>query len=386
MNYFYFPLRRQAFFSDFRMDPQLRFQISLSLIPGVGGVTAKKLISYCGGVEAIFTEKKHALLKIPGIGENIASAVLSHKVFDRAEKELLFIEKHRIKTCFFLDKDYPARLKHCEDGPVMLFIKGEANLNAPKVVSIVGTRSMTDYGREQCNALIEGLVAHNALVVSGLAYGVDACAHKKALETGLETAAVLGHGLDRIYPPLHQQLAKRIARQGALVTEFITETQPDRENFPKRNRIIAGLCDAVIVIEAADKGGALITANIANSYNRDVFALPGRTTDPYSKGCNVLIKTNKANLLESIADLEYIMGWDMKKDGKKAFQPALFVELNEDEEKMVGFLRKNPGVGIDQIVTQAGFTVSKTTSMLLSLEFKGIVKLLPGKIYSLLIP
>lgn len=368
------------------MDPQLRYQISLSLIPGVGGVTAKKLISYCGGVEAIFSERKNALLKIPGIGENLASAVLNHKVFDRAEKEILFIEKHRIRTSFFLDKDYPARLKHCEDGPVMLFIKGDANLNASKVVSVVGTRSMTEYGREKCSALLEGLVPHNALVVSGLAYGVDACAHKKALDTGLETVAVLGHGLDRIYPPLHQALAKRIIKQGALLTEFLTETQPDRENFPKRNRIIAGLCDAVIVIEAAESGGALITANIANSYNRDVFALPGRTTDPYSKGCNVLIKTNKANLLESIADLEYIMGWDIRKDPRKAIQPALFAELDADEEKMVDFLRKNPEAGIDQIVSQAGYTVSKTSALLLGLEFKGIVKPLPGKIFKLLIP
>lgn len=368
------------------MDQQHLYQISLSLIPGVGGVTAKKLISYCGGVEPIFREKKNNLLKIPGIGYNLAAAVLNHTVFDRAEREMLFIEKHRIKTYFFLDKDYPTRLKHCEDGPVMLFVKGDANLNAARVVSIVGTRSMTEYGREKCNALVEGLVPHNALVVSGLAYGVDACAHKKALDTGLDTIAVLGHGLDRIYPPLHQQLAKRIAKQGALVTEFLTQTQPDRENFPKRNRIIAGLCDAVIVIEAADSGGALITANIANSYNRDVFALPGRTTDPYSKGCNILIKTNKANLLESVADLEYIMGWDTSKDPKKVIQPALFAELDGDEEKMVDFLRKNPEASIDQIVSQAGLTVSKTTALLLGLEFKGIVKPLPGKRYRLLIP
>ena len=368
------------------MDAQLRYQISLSLIPGVGGVTAKKLISYCGGVEAIFSEKKNTLLKIPGIGENLASAVLSHKVFDRAEKEMKFIEKHRIRTYFFLDKDYPARLKHCEDGPVMLFIKGDANLNAGKVVSIVGTRSMTEYGREQCNTLIEGLISHNALVVSGLAYGVDACAHKKALDCGLETLAVLGHGLDRIYPPLHQPLARRIFRQGALVTEFLTETQPDRENFPKRNRIIAGLCDAVIVIEAASSGGALITANIANSYNRDVFALPGRTSDLFSKGCNVLIKTNKANLLETVADLEYIMGWDMNKDPKKIIQPALFTELDSDEESMVDLLRKNPEASIDFLVAQGGFTVSKTSALLLGLEFKGILKPLPGKLFKLLIP
>jgi DNA processing protein len=367
------------------MDQQLKYQIALSLIPGVGGITAKKLISYCGGVEAIFREKKAALIKIPGIGENLAKSLLTERAFDRAEKEMLFIEKHRIKTHFFLDKDYPVRLKHCEDGPILIFVKGEARLNAQKVVGIVGTRSITDYGREKCMALVEGLVAHNALVVSGLAYGVDACAHKKALEVGLETVAVLGHGLDRIYPPLHQQLARKIVGHGALLTDFLTETKPDRENFPKRNRIIAGLCDALIVIEAADSGGALITANIANSYNRDVFALPGRTTDPYSKGCNILIKTNKANLLESVADLEYIMGWELKKDQKKAIQPALFTELDADEEKLVDFLRKNPEAGIDFIVANVGFTVSKTSALLLGLEFKGILKPLPGKVYKLLI-
>ena len=368
-----------------KMDPQLKYQIALSLIPGVGGITAKKLISYCGGVEGVFKEKKAALIKIPGVGENLAKAVLGGQVFERAEKEMQFIEKHRIRTHFFLDKDYPARLKHCEDGPILIFVKGNVNLNAQRVVSIVGTRNITDYGRDKCTELVEGLLPHNALVVSGLAYGVDACAHKKALEVGLETVAVLGHGLDRIYPPLHQQLARKIVGQGALLTDFLTETKPDRENFPKRNRIIAGLCDAVIVIEAADSGGALITANIANSYNRDVFALPGRTTDPYSKGCNVLIKIHKANLLESAADLEYIMGWELKKDQKKAIQPALFTELDADEEKLVDFLRKNPEAGIDFIVANVGFTVSKTSALLLGLEFKGILKPLPGKVYKLLI-
>ncbi len=367
------------------MDQQLKYQIALSLIPGVGGVIAKRLISYCGSVEAVFKEKKAGLLKVPGIGDSLAKAVQGNRLFDRAEKELQFVEKHNIKAHFYLDKEYPARLKHCEDGPILLFIKGNANFNAQRVVSIVGTRNITDYGRDKCNEIIEALVRHNALIVSGLAYGVDACAHKKALDAGLKTVAVLGHGLDRIYPPLHQQLAKKIVGQGALVTDFITETRPDRENFPKRNRIIAGLCDAVIVIEAADSGGALITANIANSYNRDVFALPGRTTDLYSKGCNMLIKTNRANLLESAADLEYIMGWDVQKDSKKAIQPALFTEFDADEEKMVDFLRQNPEAAIDLIVASVGFTVGKTSALLLGLEFKGILKPLPGKVYKLLI-
>jgi DNA processing protein len=261
-------------------------------------------------------------------------------------------------------------------------VKGNANLNAGKVVGIVGTRSMTDYGRDKCRELVDGLVAHNALIVSGLAYGVDACAHKAALDNNLFTAAVLGHGLDRIYPPLHDKLARRMVEQGALVSDFMTETKPDRENFPKRNRVIAGLCDALIVVEAASSGGALITANIANSYNRDVFAVPGRTTDPYSAGCNQLIKTNKAALLEGIADLEYIMGWDTGPK-KKNTQHILFADLEPEEEKMVDFLRQNPESGIDFIVANAGFTVSKTSSLLLNLEFKGLVKPMPGKVFKL---
>jgi len=367
------------------MSQQLLYQLTLCLIPGVGGVTAKKLISYCGGVDAVFKEKKASLLKIPGIGEHLATSVMTQNGFARAEKEMSFLEKHQLTPLFFLDKNYPARLKHCEDGPIMLFVKGNAQLNAEKVVGIVGTRSITDYGRSKCTELVEGLVRHKALVVSGLAYGVDACAHKKALETGLETAAVLGHGLDRIYPQLHQPLAKKIAGQGALVTEFFTETKPDRENFPQRNRVIAGMSDAIIVIEAASSGGALITATIANSYNRDVFALPGRTTDTYSRGCNWLIKTNKANLLENINDLEYIMGWASGKENNKNLQPVLFPELDTEEEILVNFLRQNPDASIDLMVAKTPFTVSKISALLLGLEFKGAVQPLPGKTYKLLI-
>jgi len=367
------------------MSQQLLYQLSLCLIPGVGGVTAKKLISYCGGVEAVFKEKKAALLKIPGIGEHLAKAVTSHNGMARAEKEKAFLEKNQISAHFYLDKDYPARMKHCEDGPILLFVRGNAQLNAEKVVGIVGTRSITDYGKGKCMELVEGLVRHKALIISGLAYGVDACAHKKALETGLETVAVLGHGLDMIYPPLHQPLAKKISGQGALVSEFFTETKPDRENFPRRNRIIAGLCDAIVVIEAANSGGALITANIANGYNRDVFALPGRTTDTYSRGCNRLIKTNRANLIEEIQDLEYIMGWTAGRSAQNPAQSTLFPELNTEEEILVNFLRQNPEASIDFMVAKTSFTVSKISALLLGLEFRGVLQPLPGKMYKLLI-
>lgn len=354
----------------------------MSLIPGVGGITGKKLISYCGGVEGVLREKQQNLLKIPGVGLHLARAITSHQLAEKAEKEIAFIEKHNIRPLFFLDKEYPARLKHCEDGPVLLFVKGNADLNAEKVVGVVGTRSVTEYGREKCEEVVRGLQTHGALVVSGLAYGVDACAHKAALDHSLLTAAVLGHGLDRIYPPLHTKLARRIIDQGALVTDFLTGTRPDRENFPRRNRIIAGLCDAVVIVEAASSGGALITANIANSYNRDVFAIPGRTSDPFSAGCNKLIKSNKAQLMENIADLEYIMGWD-RESNRKNLQKPLFAELSADEEKMVGFLRNHPEAGIDFIVANAGYPTSKVNELLLNLEFKGVVKPLPGKLFKL---
>jgi DNA processing protein len=365
------------------MNEDLKYQIALTLIPGVGAINAKKLIGYCGGVEAVLREKKAALSKIPGVGEIIAKSVAEHDVLGRAEEEVEFVKKNSIKTYFFLDSNYPSRLKHCEDGPILFFCKGDVDFNTNKVVGVIGTRNMTEYGKEKCEEIIKGLVPHDALIVSGLAYGVDSCAHKVALDTGLETIAVLGHGLDRIYPAINSSLAKRIEGQGALVSDFVSKTKPDRENFPKRNRIIAGLCDAVIVIEAAVTGGALITADIANSYNRDVFALPGRTTDAFSKGCNSLIKINKANLLESVADVEYIMGWTTKKGKQTPKQQAMFAELDPKEEVIVEFLKKNHEASIDYLVSNLGNTVGQTSAILLGLEFKGVVKQLPGKIFKL---
>ena len=365
------------------MKKELLYQIAINNIDGIGGVTARRLISYCGSVEQVFTEKKKALLKIPGIGENLAKAVRKGAAFDRAEKEIRFIEKHNIKALFYLDKDYPSRLKQCEDGPLLLFVKGKACLNEPKMLAVVGTRNMTDYGRIHCESLIAELSTFSPVIVSGLAYGVDACAHKAALRNKLQTVAVLAHGLDRIYPFLHHKLAQSIIEQGALVTDFLTGNKPDRENFPKRNRIIAGLCDGIIVVEAAESGGALITANIANNYNRDVFAIPGRIKDTYSQGCNKLIKIHKAHLLESATDLQYIMNWDPAKNNKKGLQQSLFVTLTEEEKKMTDYLKQYSEPGIDQIVAGTGFNLSKATSILLSLEFKEVVKPLPGKTYRL---
>ncbi len=366
------------------MSKKLLYRIALTQIPGVGGVTARRLIRYCGGVEAVFKERAAALKKIPGIGEHLARAVSSRSFLDRAEQELRFIGRHDIRALFYLDDDYPTRLRECEDGPLLLYVKGTADLNYARVVAVIGTRNMTSYGKAKCEELIRDLQALGVLVISGLAYGVDACAHKAALKYGLPTAAVLGHGLDRIYPHPHHKLARQMLMEGgALVTDFVSGTRPDRENFPKRNRIIAGLCDAVVVIEAAITGGALITANIANTYNRDVFALPGKVHDQYSQGCNKLIKINKAHLYEFVADLQYIMNWEPGSSKRQASQASLFVSLTPEEKKVVSFLKENADAGIDQIVSGLRFNLSKTSSILLSLEFKEVVKPLPGKHFRL---
>lgn len=369
-------------------DDLLKYQIALTMVPKVGGITAKKLIAYCGGVEGVFREKKKALLKIPGIGESIAGAVASNDIFSRVEKEMEFIEKNGISTLFYTDANYPGRLKHCEDGPILLFYKGSANLNKQKVVAVVGTRSITEYGKQKCKEIVEGLKKFDPLIISGLAYGVDARAHKIAMDSNLQTVGVLGHGLDRIYPPLNKALAERMLdNKGGLLSDFVSNTLPDRENFPKRNRIIAGMADALIVVEAAKTGGALITANIANTYNRDVFAVPGRTTDLYSQGCNFLIKTLKAHLAETASDVEYVMGWEVEnRKIKKQLQHQLFVELDEQERVITDILKANDTCSFDSLVQQSGLGFSKTSSLLLNLEFKGVVASLPGKMFRLLIP
>ncbi len=360
----------------------LRYKIGLTLLPKVGSKLGKELVSYCGGAEAVFKEKQHALLKIPGIGTETAKAILGQQVLGRADKEVQFLERNQIKPLFYLDKDYPARLKHCQDAPLMLYYKGRANLNAAKIIAIVGTRHATQYGKAQCEQLIRDLTAENDLViVSGLAYGVDSCAHRVAVENDLPTVGVMGRGLDGIYPDANRSLALSMLEKGGWLSEFISGTKPDRENFPQRNRVIAGLSDAVVVVESGRKGGAVITADIANSYNRDVFAFPGRVGDAYSEGCNNLIKTNKAALIESSKDLYYIMGWD---EAKQPVQRNLFVDLSPTEELIVEVLRKQGPVVIDDLILSTHLKSSDLTPLLLNLEFQGVLKCLPGKVYALI--
>ena len=310
----------------------LIYKIGISLIDNVGDVNAKKLIAYCGGAEAVFHERKSALLKIPGVGAVVADSVVKQDVLGRAKQEAEFITKHSIDTHYFLDDSYPYRLKHCDDGPIMLYSKGLMNLNAPRTISIVGTRNITPYGKDICSSFVESLGSYRPTIISGLAYGLDIHAHRESYRNNISTIGVLAHGLDRLYPALHKKDVQRMVENGGILTEFISGTNPDSQNFPKRNRIVAGISDATIVIESAKKGGSLITAEIANSYSRDVFAVPGPIGAKFSEGCNKLIKANKAHLLESVKDLEYIMGWSPQKT-KKTIQKQLFVNLKPEKEQ-----------------------------------------------------
>jgi DNA processing protein len=362
------------------MTEQKLYEIALTLIPYIGVVNGKKLVAYCGGAEAVFRENKNALRQISGIHENVINGIDSKEVMTRAEEEMMFIEKNGIKPLFYLDKDYPKRLQHCHDSPMMLYYKGNADLNAEKTVGIVGTRNITDYGRYVVEKLIEDLATDNVMIISGLAYGVDAAAHRAALKYDLATVGVLGHGMQTIYPAENRKLSTSMIEKGGILTEFVSGTKPDRENFPQRNRIVAGMVDCLVVIESALKGGAMITAEIANSYDREVFAMPGRVGDIYSEGCNQLIKTNKANLLVNAADIRYVMRWDV--DTKVvAKQMRLFRDFSEDEKKVMDVFAENNVVHIDDIIIGTDLSPSKIASILLSLEFDGVLTALPGKRY-----
>ncbi len=343
-------------------------------------MTARKLIAYAGNVEEALELKKKDLNKISGIGPKLVQAVLSGGHYERADAELEFINKYKIKVYSIFDEDYPYRLKQCEDAPLIFFCKGQPLNSDKKYVAIVGTRDATSYGKNFCERIVEELKqkGHDVVIISGLAYGIDVAAHKAALKNGIATYGVLGHGLDRMYPAQHRKIASEIVEQGGLITEFMHGMFPDKNNFVRRNRVIAGLSDAVIVVESDIKGGALITADLANSYNRDVFAVPGRLHDKYSTGTNKLIKSNRAALIENVEDLEYIMGWESAKQPK---QKTLFFDFTEEETLILGQFKEGTEQNIDNICRNSGLTMSKVSALLLNLEFMGAVKCLPGKLY-----
>lgn len=363
------------------MENQLIYQIAVTLIPGIGDISGKRFVSYCGNAEAVFKESRKSLEKINGLREVTIEALCHPKeILRRAEQEVEFIEKNHIRPLFYQDPDYPRRLLQCDDSPMILYYKGNANLNAQRVIAIVGTRNITDYGKENCVQLVNDLVDEHVLVISGLAYGVDTMAHRTSVKVGIPTVGVLGCGMQQIYPAANKKLASEMLSNGGLLTECLSGALPDRENFPRRNRIIAGMADAVIVIESALKGGSLITADLANSYSRDVFAYPGRVKDIYSQGCNYLIRTNRAHLMESVANLRYVMRWEREKTQEER-QTTIFREFTEEEKRIMACFGDKGMVSLDDLIVGTDLPTTKLASLLLNLEFDGIVMALPGKRY-----
>jgi DNA processing protein len=368
------------------MDPERLALLALYCTPGIGNQLVKQLISYCGSAREVLKKPKGKLRKIPGIGDATAQTICGGISFRQAEAELRKAEKHDITILLYTDKQYPLRLKAIDDAPAVLYFKGTCNLNHSKTVGIVGTRQATAYGKSIVEKIAEDLVPHQAMIISGLAYGIDVHAHKQALKHRLPTIGVLGSGIDVIYPQIHKETATKMMDHGGLISENPMGTQPDAHNFPSRNRIIAGLSDALIVVEATEKGGALITADLANSYNKDVFAVPGDVGSEYSSGCNKLIKINKANLLTSVKDLEYIMNWTPgTTSNHKDPAQEQFNSLTPEQKLVLMTIReKGAAMQIDELAWKTGLASGMLASQLLELELMDLVQVMPGRTYRLI--
>ncbi|MEL0455229.1 DNA-processing protein DprA [Flavobacteriaceae bacterium SZ-1-7] len=362
-------------------ENDLLFTLALQHVPNIGDITAKKLISHCGSAEAVLMEKKHNLLKIDGIGNITISELFKPNHIKEAENEIAFIKANNIKVSYFQDNQYPEKLRHCIDGPILLFQTGNINIEKQRIISIVGTRKITTSGIAFCENLIEQLEPYNPVIVSGFAYGTDIAAHKAAIKNNLQTIGCLAHGLNQIYPKVHKKYMTDTERNGGFLTDFWSTDQFDRNNFLKRNRIIAGISEATIVIESAEKGGSLVTADIANSYNRDVFAVPGRTTDSQSEGCNNLVKHQKAHMLTTPFDVPYILNWELETNEKPVVQKQLFVELDSTEKVIYNYLKENEKEQLDMIAINCKMPIFKVASVLLNMELKGVVRPLPGKLF-----
>ena len=355
--------------------------LRLQRVPFIGDITAKRLISHCGSPSAVFDDKWDRLQKIEGVGDFIINGLRNKKYLDSALREYEFIQKSGIRCLLYTDDDYPELLRHCPDGPILLFSQGNINLRNRKIIAVVGTRNMTGNGREFCQQLVDELAPLDPVIVSGLALGVDICVQREAMERGLQTIGCLAHGLNQLYPRTHARYASGIKENGGFLTEFWSTSKPERENFLKRNRIIAGMSQATVVIESAEKGGSLVTADFAVGYNRDVFAVPGRPVDHFSRGCNNLIKQQKAHLITSAADLIYLLNWDLEITDQKAVQKKLFVELEEPENTIYQYLLKGGKQQLDTIALSCQMTVFKVSSTLLGMEIKGVIRSLPGKLF-----
>lgn len=369
------------------LDERL-YNLAISFLPGIGDVTARKLISRFGSAKKLFEAKLGDIKKTPGIG-NVAALKLFNGfsvAIQAANEELEYIYSNDVEYVSFLENEYPKRLHECDDAPVVLYYKGNPDFNSTRIVSIVGTRNATKYGTDFCDKII-GQIAEKypeTIIVSGLAYGIDVAAHKAAMNHGLKTWAVFGHNLKTVYPAIHKRVAEKIIDDGgAVISDYAHSSITDPGNFVRRNRIVAGIADVLIIVESGLKGGSIVTANIANHYNRDVFAVPGSVNSVYSSGPNKLIKTNRAHLLESLEDIEYIMGWSSENKMTKINVLELIENLNENETKIVDVLKKYEYLDIDNISRQSGLESDILSLSLLELEFKNIVRALPGKIFSL---
>jgi DNA processing protein len=367
------------------MDDDLIYQLALTQIPQIGSVHARILVQHFGSALEIFKANQKTLEKIEGIGEIRAKRIKQFRQFASGEKESHFIQKYRITPLFMTDKSFPQRLLNCYDHPVLLFYKGAADLNASKIISIVGTRSNSDYGKQFTEKLIKELAEQHVVITSGLAFGIDAISHRAAVRHHLPTLGVVAHGLDQMYPQEHGNLAKEMIKEGGgILSEFRSGVKPDKHNFPGRNRIVAGISDATVVIETGVKGGSMITAELANSYNRDVFAIPGRVTDAKSAGCHHLIKFNKAILLTDAKQLIQAMGWDEKPKETRVIQPQLFLQLSEDEKCIVTMLNEKESLHIDEINLKSGLSTTSIAAAILNLELQSLIQRMPGKLYRLI--
>ncbi|NMH28348.1 DNA-processing protein DprA [Flavobacterium silvaticum] len=358
----------------------LIYLIALRQCYGIGDITAKKLLTHFKSAEEVFKRNPVEIAGLTGIGLKNSQNIKLSEWLQKAEREAEFAFQNNIDCQRFDDPDYPEKLKHCPDGPTLLFSKGNINLKDRKIISIVGTRKVTAAGIDFCRRLIFDLAPLDPVIVSGFAYGVDIVAHQAAIEKGLQTIAVMAHGHNQIYPKPHQKFVKPILENGGFMTEFCTWENPLPENFVKRNRIVAGLSEATVVIESAEKGGSLITANMALDYNRDVFAVPGKPTDPLSQGCNNLIKTQRAQILTQAADLVYSLNWDLKKTELQV-QKQLFVDLSDEEKLIFDHLSQTGNQSLDVIALECGFPVQKLSGLLLQMELKGVVRPMPGKMF-----
>ena len=370
-------------------EQEIIYTMALTRVPRVNTAAQHRLMEEAGSASAVFDHRHHIRDFYPEASDKLSAALQEMEVqVARAEEELEFTRKHHIKCLCYHDTDYPSRLRECDDAPLLLYYKGNADLNRTHVINMVGTRHCTEYGKDICRRFVAELanLGPDVLVVSGLAYGIDIHSHRAALDNAVDTVGVLAHGLDQIYPRLHRDPAVQMTSQGGLLTEFMSRTNADKVNFVRRNRIVAGMADATIVVESAEKGGALITADIAMSYHRDVFAFPGRVGDPYSQGCNRLIRDSKAALLQNAQEFMEAMGWQPRSSENqkdKGIQGELFPDLCEEEQRIVDCLRQSECLQINTLAVATNLPVHKLSAFLFNLEMKGIVKLLSGGMYRL---